>query len=59
MLEDYPDIMTVHEVMEVLGISKNTLYALIHNRTIQRIPDRIKNLERYGRLTLIDYLNDQ
>ncbi|MDD3570368.1 MAG: helix-turn-helix domain-containing protein [Lachnospiraceae bacterium] len=34
MLEDYPDILTPKEVMEILGISKNTLYQLINNGEI-------------------------
>ena len=34
MLEDYPDILTPKEVMEILGISKNTLYQLINNQAI-------------------------
>ena len=34
MLEDYPDILTPKEVMEILGISKNTLYQLINNGSI-------------------------
>ncbi|MEA5083615.1 hypothetical protein SDC9_158649 [bioreactor metagenome] len=34
MLEDYPDILTPKEVMEILGISKNTLYQLINKGSI-------------------------
>lgn len=34
MLEDYPDILTPKEVMEILGVSKNTLYQLINNGEI-------------------------
>lgn len=35
MLFDYPDIMTSEDVMEILSISRNTLYHLIHS---QRLP---------------------
>lgn len=29
MLDDYPDILTPREAMEILGIRKNLLYSLI------------------------------
>lgn len=32
MLEDYPDILTPHEAMEILGIGKNLLYTLLKKR---------------------------
>lgn len=31
MFEDYPDIMTVRDVMSALDIGRRAVYALIHN----------------------------
>lgn len=55
MLEDYPDILTPKEVMEILGISKNTLYQLINN---QEIPaTRLgRKLWRIQKQALMDFI---
>ena len=34
MLHRYPDILTTRDVMEILSISKNTLYHMIRDRRI-------------------------
>ncbi len=34
MLEEYPDILTPQEAMEILGIGKNLFYRLLNNGTI-------------------------
>ena len=34
MLEDYPDILTPQEAMEILGIGKNLFYKLLKKGTI-------------------------
>ena len=34
MFKEYPDILTVPQVAQVLGISKNTAYRLIKERAI-------------------------
>lgn len=34
MLEEYPDILNTKEVMEILDITKNLMYKLIHNDEI-------------------------
>jgi len=31
MLEEYPDILTTRDVMEILGISKELMYKLINS----------------------------
>lgn len=31
MLENYPDVLTINETIEILGISRNMLYDLIHS----------------------------
>lgn len=34
MLDEYPDILTPYEAMEILGIGKNLFYRLIKDGTI-------------------------
>lgn len=34
MLETYPDVLTINETIEILGISRNMLYDLIHSSTL-------------------------
>lgn len=34
MLEEYPDILTPREAMEILGIGKNLFYRLLNQGTI-------------------------
>lgn len=34
-LEDYPDVLTVLEVKEILGIGKNTVYKLLTDKKIK------------------------
>ncbi len=34
MLEEYPDILTPQEAMEILGIGKNLFYKLLRNGII-------------------------
>ena len=31
MLEEYPDVLNTNEVMEILDITKNLMYELIHS----------------------------
>lgn len=35
MLNDYPDVLSVKQVMEVLHISKKSVYELLHNKEIK------------------------
>ena len=37
MLEEYPDVLNTKEVMEILDITKNLMYELIHSGTIRAI----------------------
>lgn len=34
MLDEYPDIMTIREAMDALGVSKSTIYELIRSQKI-------------------------
>lgn len=35
MLDDYPDILTVREVMEILGLGKNKVYELLNQKILK------------------------
>lgn len=35
MFENYPDLLTVEQVMKALSIGKNSVYSLLHNKTIR------------------------
>lgn len=37
MLEEYPDVLNTNEVMEILDITKNLMYELIHSGNIRAI----------------------
>ncbi len=34
MLEEYPDVLTPQEAMEILGIGKNLFYRLLNDGTV-------------------------
>ena len=55
MVEEYPDILTVKEVMEVLGISRNTAYYLIQSGEMPAFKIG-KKLWRIRKKDLADYL---
>lgn len=40
MFQEYPDIVSVPEVMEMLHLSKNTVYELIHSNSIKTVKAR-------------------
>ena len=54
-LKDYPDVLTVQQVAEILGIGKNTAYQLINDHVIGC--RRIGRSIRVPKSCLIDYLN--
>lgn len=58
MLEEYPDVLNTKEVMEILDITKNLMYRLIHNNEIPafRIGER---QWRISKEKLIEYLRKQ
>ncbi|MDD3172859.1 MAG: helix-turn-helix domain-containing protein [Herbinix sp.] len=55
MLEEYPDVLTINETMEILGISRNLLYDLIHSGTLPAFRIGIK-IWRIKKLDLISFL---
>lgn len=56
MLEDYPDILTPQEAMEILGIGKNLFYKLLKDDVIpaKRIG---KKVWRIVKKDLISYIS--
>lgn len=55
MLKDYPDVLTVKQVSEILGIGENAAYKLVNDHMIgsRRVGRRIL----VPKVCLIDYLN--
>ncbi len=56
MLEEYPDVLTINETMEILGISRNLLYDLIHSGMLPAFRIGIK-IWRIKKLDLISFLD--
>ena len=54
-ISDYPDVLTVEEVKEILQIGRKSAYRLIENNEIQHF--RIGTKIRIPKQCLIDYLN--
>ena len=54
-IRDYPDVLTVEEVKEILQIGRKSAYRLIENNEIQHF--RIGTKIRIPKPCLIDYLN--
>ena len=55
MLRDYPDVLTVEQLAEILGIGQNAAYQLVHSGAIgyKRIGKNI----RIPKVCVVDYLN--
>lgn len=57
MLEEYPDVLNTKEVMEVLDITKNLMYSLIHSNEIPAF--RLgKRKWRVSKDKLIEYIKN-
>ena len=57
MLQEYPDILTPKEVMEILGVGKNLLYELLKDGVIPA--KRIKGkIWRIAKKDLICYISE-
>ena len=54
-IRDYPDVLTVEEVKEILQIGRKSAYRLIENNEIQHF--RLGTKIRIPKQCLIDYLN--
>lgn len=57
MLNEYSEILTVEDVMEILNIGKNAAYDLFRNGEIKCF--RLKNRWKVPKRAVIDYINNQ
>ena len=55
MFEQYPEVVTVPEVAEMLRIGRNTAYGLIHSGAIESI--RVKGQIRITKASVIKFLS--
>lgn len=55
MLDEYPDVLNTKEVMEILDITKNLLYKLIHTKQLPAYRIGQKKW-RINKQSLINYL---
>ena len=55
MLKDYPDVLTVKQLAEILGIGMNTAYKLINSKTIGSL--RVGTKILVPKSCVSDYLN--
>lgn len=55
MLRDYPDVLTVEQLAEILGIGQNAAYQLVHSGAIGH--KRIGKNIRIPKVCVVDYLN--
>lgn len=54
IFKNYPDIVTPEQVMEMLGIGKNTVYHLLNSGEIKSV--RIGKRHKIPRVYIIDYI---
>lgn len=54
IFEDYPDILTVHQVCEVLGIGRKGVYKLLECNDIRYF--RIGNAYKIPKSSLIEFI---
>lgn len=57
MLNEYSEILTVEDVMEILNIGKNAAYDLFRNGEIKCF--RLKNRWKIPKRSVIDYINEK
>jgi|GEM_PF-3085761 len=55
MLADYPDVLTSKDIMDIMGISKELLYDLIHKKLIPAYKLSKKEW-RFNKDSIINYL---
>lgn len=54
-LKDYPDVLTVPQVAEILGVCEKTAYHLIHTKAIGY--RKIGRIIKVPKVCVSDYLN--
>lgn len=55
MLKDYPDVLTVPQVAEILGVCEKTVYRLIHDKALGSC--HIGRIIKVPKVCVSDYLN--
>jgi excisionase family DNA binding protein len=55
MFNEYPDILTVEQLQQILKIGRNTAYKLLQNNKIKSI--RIGKVHKIPKINVIEYLN--
>lgn len=55
MFSQYPDVVSINELMDMLKISKNTAYTLLREEKIKNV--KICKRYRIPKRYIIDYLN--
>lgn len=53
--KEYPDIVSIKDLMSMLKIGRNTAYYLIHSGAIKSI--RIGNIHKIPKINVINYIN--
>lgn len=56
MLESYPDVLTVPQLQDALGIGRSVAYSLLKNNTIKHF--RIGKQIRIPKAYLLEYITD-
>ena len=57
MFKNYPDVVTVEQLQQMLGIGKNTAYTLIKQNIIKSI--RIGRVHKIPKVNIIKYLQSE
>ena len=57
MFQDYPDIVNIEQLREMLGVGRNTAYSLLKNNEIRSI--RIGRVHKVPKINIIKYLQEK
>jgi len=57
MFKDYPDVLTVKDLQQMLGIGKNLAYELVSKRTIPHVKMGRKII--IAKISVIEYLTNK
>ncbi len=57
MLEEYNEILTIQDLMEILGVGKNAAYELLKSGEIRAF--RLKGRWKISKIALIDYIKSK
>ncbi len=57
MLEEYNEILTIQDLMEILGVGKNAAYELLKSGEIRAF--RLKGRWKISKTALIDYIKSK